>query len=114
MDADGNIIPIVEDDQGEGFKDELPPEAFLIEDRFDRAIEDIVLQTEGPNRPTFEEIVKQRQQEVKPKPPPRASAKMKMQKGMPIDFMGYRYKVISVKRNNKGETVKLRLKGEWK
>lgn len=28
MDADGNIIPIVEDDQGEGFKDEVPPDIF--------------------------------------------------------------------------------------
>lgn len=28
MDPDGNIIPIVEDDMGEGFTDEVPPELY--------------------------------------------------------------------------------------
>lgn len=26
MDAGNNVIPIIEDDMGEGFKDEVPPE----------------------------------------------------------------------------------------
>lgn len=101
MDADGRIIPIVEGDQGEGFKDEMPPEDI---NPFTKAInemtdESIAAYKDTPKKQGVIENIKE--------PPP--VRRMKIQMGMGITFHGYQYKVVKIM--NRGR-VMLKLVGE--
>ena len=92
MDANGNIIPIVEGDQGEGFKDEIDPfeeqaKSLMDTPKKQGVLEDIQL----------------------PKPPP--LQRMTIRKGMTIHFYGYAYKCTAARPNGK---VTLKFKGLWK
>lgn len=53
MDAEGRMIPIVEDDQGEGFKDEVPPDLF---EKYQKQAEEenkkAALLSQAPHLPT--------------------------------------------------------------
>lgn len=86
MDADRNIIPIVEGDQGEGFMDEIDSEEYL------RA------QMES-NKPTYEELIQQTPKPGSPPPPP--PSPMLMQVGMSIHFYGFEYKVIKLMKRGR-------------
>lgn len=103
MDADGRIIPIVEGDQGEGFKDEVDP----LEDPSytDRLKEMEFKRLSNLSKPRKEAIFKNIG-EPKPRPQPQ---RLKMQIGMPINFYGYQYKVTRVMSRGR---VMLKLLGE--
>ena len=98
MDANGNIIPIVEGDQGEGFKDPYEEE----DDPYLKSVEDQL------KKVTQLEAEKTKPQKV---PEPIALPRVRMQKGMRIHFYGYSYKVTAVRPNEK---ITLRFDGEWK
>ena len=104
MDANGNIIPIVEGDQGEGFKDEIDPMEIL-----EKQTEEEAIKSKDSEKDKFEELVKK---ELKPQPlPSQLMSRMRMQKGMRIHFYGYSYKVTAVRPNGK---ITLRFDGLWK
>jgi hypothetical protein len=98
MDANGNIIPIVEGDQGEGFKDPYEGE----DDPYLKSAK------EQLNKLTRIEAEK-----TKPilKPEPIASPRVRIQKGMIIHFYGFAYKCTAARPNGK---VTLKFKGLWK
>lgn len=90
MDAEGRIIEVVEDDMGEGFKDEAPR----------MSIKDMLSRPPDPDQPkAFEpqEFIKAAKQ-MKPQPPP-IPPRLKMREGMIIHFYGYDYKVKRVRPN---------------
>ncbi len=115
MDADGRIIPIVEDDQGEGYKDEIDPledpsyverikEMELKANLEARRVAGVIKNIKEPTSEVQKAI--KTIQRLQPQPQPQ---RMKMQLGMPIDFHGYRYKVTKVL--NRGR-IMLKLLGE--
>lgn len=95
MDADGRIIPIVEGDQGEGFKDEIDPHET---DEYREALKkQSQLVTKGPSHgldapEAFDKLAKD---QLKPKDPP-PPQRILMQVGMPINFYGYQYRVTKI------------------
>ena len=103
MDADGRIIPIVEGDQGEGFKDEIDPENI---DPFTKALEELELKKTLMDTPKKQGLLTEFGEPLPEQPQPQ---RMKMQLGMPINFYGYRYKVVRVL--NRGR-IMLKLIGE--
>ena len=109
MDADGRIIPIVEGDQGEGFKDEIDPENI---DPFTKALGELteeklaVLKDIPKKQGLFKELADEELTNPAVKPQPK---RLKMELGMPITFHGYQYKVVKVL--NRGR-IMLKLMGE--
>lgn len=108
MDANGNVIPIVENDQGEGFKDEIDPLEFLNKQISEIAQEKHrdILRKELTGKDSYQEQV-----EKKLAQQPQQAQLMKIQKGMTIHFYGYAYKCTAARPNGK---VTLKLKGLWK
>ena len=105
MDADRNIIPIVEGDQGEGFMDEIDPlelpEEFgeIAQEKLNKS-----LQAESEKKGEFEKLAKESMQSPQPRP-------MTIKKGMVIHFYGFAYKCTAARPNGK---VTLKFKGPWK
>jgi len=121
MDPNGNIIPIVEDDQGEGYMDEVPPEILdkltqmepmskeSLQEAFDKLVDDLKAGDDLEPTEDFETIAEEiiTPEAIKPQkiqPPKR----MMMRKGMPIEFYGCKYKVIATRKNGR---VVLQFKG---
>ena len=100
MDAGGNIIPIVEDDMGEGFMD--PIDELEIPQNYNQ------LPKGYDYKALVEEKLSQSQSKVETKPQPQQQ-KMLMQTGMSIHFYGFEYKVIKLMKRGR---LTLKLIGE--
>lgn len=114
MDANGNIIPIVEGDQEEGFKDEIDP-LELLEKQVSKLAQEKLsesLKQELTGEDSYQDQVDKNLVEVKAlakqPPPPQL---MTIRKGMTIHFYGYAYKCTAARPNGK---VTLKFKGLWK
>ena len=93
MDPEGNIIPRVEDDMGEGIKDpleEAPKGLIDALDEYDKRVKAMGKAVEN-----------------KQKDPPRK--RILMQLGMSIHFQGYKYRVAKILKRNR---VMLKFMGE--
>ena len=109
MDADGRIIPLVEGDQGEGIKDPIDDYSEILKEQGlklvdgkwlnpSEAIDKLVDESKAALKDTPKKqglIVEGPSQYLEPSSPP-PPKRMKMQLGMPIDFYGYRYKVVRI------------------
>jgi len=120
MDANGNIIPIVENDQGEGFKDpyEGKDDPFFSKEleKHDILREEFFLsqRKEEKGKDSYQDQVEKNLADAEVKalakqpPPPQ---RMRIKKGMVIHFYGFAYKCTAARPNGK---VTLKLKGLWK
>lgn len=93
MDADGRIIPVVEGDQGEGFKDEIDPQE---DPSYIERVKEIRLKESLEARKVSGAIKNIMEPQRQPQP-----QFLKMQLGMPVIFHGYQYKVIKILKRNR-------------
>ena len=119
MDANGNIIPMVEDDQGEGIMDPLDDHVIDLERKAEELLKELTTGEELKDiieplnyDKQKEEILKELSKAdlaQKGSPPQPKPHKMLMQVGMSIHFYGFEYVVTKIMKRGR---VMLKLMGE--
>ena len=104
MDANRNIIPIVEGDQGEGFKNPYEGD----DGPFEKILEK---QTNKTLKDSYQDQVEQKLSEVEALTEQLPPKPMTIKKGMVIHFYGFAYKCTAARPNGK---ITLKFKGLWK